>query len=396
MTQWEMPRLPGFERSDGDLRALLKNVGWHRAFGVEGEYEIWEEVEGGLSGGSILVPLNREAGDFSFRRAAAERAVREFVPATMLRLFGATTAIDQGKIATNWRKESETPAGSIPWLEGKSLYDSVSRQLIAAARATVGPPRAVLGRANETLVREFLERTVMGPSGVGSYIVTAITPVGVELQTKGDASVASARRGVQTATVDSLAVVEKFDSALSAVMEGLGQRGERDSVEAFKAGVTRGVSAELLSALADYARTTEGSVEIDARESGSRSEHVEYNFTPSQAYALSAGAIALRTPTQGQATEVRGIVRLVRREHGFNEGAVHVVDLSSGKARTIRMHLDGETYDSAVLAHMNGAFVSAFGSLVREGNFWWLRDVDTFQVEAPSSENDYDNNSLEI
>lgn len=373
-----MPQLPGLGLETSPLFGALAAAEWSRAHRVPGELEIWTENGELNSSRSILVPLNDSAPDYQFRYEQAAGAIEALLPGRLARVMNDRNQVSGAQIATIWRKHSSAPPGSIVWSEGRALFDSTNRQLIAAARSAVGERRAVQGNRHQNLVNEFLERTLLAPSGVGSYVMTALSPVDAQLHVS--ASAARSQRGSSTPQqVSSLSVIKTFDAALSVASVAVRARSTKARNESFVEGIGHGVSAELLEALGDLVDSSEAEIVVPVGAWERGVENRSFAFMPVHAERFRAGAKALKLREDTEA-RVCGYVTQIKRKLDSESGEVVVVDLSSAAHRNVWVTLGLEGYEAAAKAHIDGKQVVFEGTLVKSARKWALNNVYYFSV----------------
>lgn len=378
MNPGEMRQLPGFGLETSPLFGALAAADWSRAHRVPGELEIWTENGELNSSRSILVPLNESAPDYHFRLEQALEKTEALLPGRLARVMNAQNQASGAQVATIWRKQSSAPSGSIVWSEGRRLFDSTNRQLVAAARSAVGERRAVQGNRNQNLVNEFLERTLLAPSGVGSYVITALSPMDARLHVS--ASTASPQRGKSSPQlVSSLAVIKTLDAALSAASIAVKARTVKARNETFAEGVSHGVSVELLEALGDLVDSSEAEIVVPAGAWERGVENRSFSFSPVHAERFWRGARALKLRKDTEA-RISGYVTQIKRKPDSASGDVVVVDISSAVHRNVWVTLGLEEYEAAAKAHIDGEKIAFEGTLVKSARRWYLNNVYYFSV----------------
>lgn len=377
--------LPWFE-SEGlsHLQLLLMRAGWERRSGHTGLDEIWTPISSGThSNEAILVPLDSTKADFKLLTERAYDALRRYIRQGDLERLESQlqqeTSYDL--VPTSWKKESGPTPGSIQWIEGQSMHALAARQMIAAAKSTV-EPRAYLGRANAYLAQDFISRAILAPSGMGSYVVTALTPVHERLFMSPPPDPKPGKQP-ERPSIEAIAVVRTLDSALSAVIDALDQRNLEDSVVDIAASVKRGVSYELVSALAEFVGGSHAAVTIP-RHAWSRQAHAhEHVFNPRDTEVLAEAAKRLDAAAEPTEAFVTGVVTLMEHEPNSDERTVRIFTTSRGPVRRVRLQLSEEDYRDALEAHKEGSLVRVVGTLKKVGKFWHM---DARRFEALSAD----------
>jgi hypothetical protein len=370
--------LPWFEIQPlPELQNALLLANWHRVHVNEGLFELWSDASREEIGGrSVLVPLDPGKGDFESLVAQAWDHLGQILgPVALGRIREhAVRQRELNLIPSTWKREARTAPGTIPWVDGQEVHDSITRQLMAAARATL-KPGPVLGRANAYFARDFLENVILAPSGTGSYVVTALTaghaPVFIADPTTNRA------RPVES--VPAVNVIRTLDSALGVITSALGQSKEEDAVEDLVRASQWGVSQELVVALTEFIRDQDAAVILPrhAWDPGAlRSEHV---FNPPNVPVLERVAAKLSRHADSTRQALVGVVTQMAREPD-QEGEIRIFTTSQGPIRRVRLRLGVEHYTAALEAHGDEALVRVSGELRKDGKFWRMDFPETFLV----------------
>lgn len=359
------------------LLTLLTRAGWERSSEVPGKYVVWRPLDG-ISETSVLVPLDVQRGDFA---SLYERALRDAERALGPRLYSQLTGAIETEVSsdlarTTWSRKSSTPSGTIRWPDGQNVYAAITQQLTAVAKSTVAPlPR--LRRKGEHLARQFLDATILAPSGSGSYVVNALTPVHHTLYRTPAAE--RERRAVDS--VEASAVLRRFDQALAAIHEGLEQSDRREAVQSIAQATRRGVSYELVESLLSFIAGREASIVTprDALDSGRAPN--EYAFEPPNVEVLRQVAGVMQGESESTFATLTGIITKLEHEQGTDEYKARLFTTSRGPVRRVTLYLSEEDYLlRAVDAHRDDALVRVRGQLVRDSKFWTLSDPADFDV----------------
>lgn len=378
--------LPGFAAGDlNPLQAMLTRAGWTRAERVGDLYEIWSVGLDDGMGQGILVPLDTQRPDYD---RLYERAMSQFRQRISADSFARlVTDLDDSfpnaeVLTSRWVRETSTRPGTIPWIEGQTVHAAITAQLVAAAKASVGPKRSRVGKANSYLAQDFLSQTLLAPSGVGSYVVTALTPAHRPVYLRAETPSVPGQRPVLRDSVDSGAVLETLDSALEAVSSALETADPREAAEGIAKAVDRGVSHELVDALTDFVGGQEAAVilPIHAWTTTPGASHREYVFTPPHIGPLTLARDALAQSDEPTWATLTGVVTVMQHEPDTPVRTVRIFTTSTGPVRRVRVQLPPKEYDKALDAHRHGLLVRIRGRLSKEGRFWWVKEPEQFDV----------------
>lgn len=376
--------LPWFEVPGlSKLQTMLIRAGWERVQRVAGAFEIWgfRTSEARLGGGTVVVPLDPTKEDYSTLYERAEGDLRRYLdPSSYLRLEALLNLEQQRDlVSTAYKRSAATTPGTIPWLAGESMHASIAGMLAASAKSTVDA-RAQFGRSNSYVANDFLENTILAPSGVGSYVVTALTPIHQPIFTAPPSAVVVGQKVRERHSVEAIAVVRTLDTALTEVKSALGLREVRDSVAAMTSAVRRGVSYELVTALAGFIAGTDAAIVIPRHVWLADATAHEHVFEPPDVPVLHEAARVLAATAEPTYATLTGLVTLMKHEPESDDRAVHLFTTSRGPVRRVRLRLDEDTYLKALEAHRSDALVRVTGKLAKPGKFWQIEFPEGFDV----------------
>lgn len=280
--------------------------------------------------------------------------------------------------AVRFRKETAAPRGLIAWPSGESLIRTARETLAAGAKASVGK-RAYFGNSHSGIAQRYLAATYMGQTGVGSYIVTALTPVlGLE-----DEGVQGPMHDIH-AQPQGREITLAVSAALTGAVEALEHYKSTKSPAGFRDAVSRGLSVELVRGLIGLAEEADEAtirVDFDAHSVPLIGEElpIAFEFSAADVPALQVAAITLaQEPAPALEQSVRGRVHLLTKAEVDGPGVVGI-DTGAGK---YRLRLSPDDYSRAVRAHEVEAVVVARGIPSREGNINWLYDARLTGIEG--------------
>lgn len=378
----DSPYLPVFDGAVRDrLRSLLLRAGWQQRYEVPDTYAVWrspEQPDADDSG--ILVPLDPSRGDFESLYASALRDVQRLLGDVRFAHISAELDREQSSdlARTSWRREAETKPGTIPWLDGQHVHASITQQLIAAAKAVV-TPRPRLGRSNEYLAREFMAATILAPSGTGSYVVNALTPVHGQIYVAAPPP-PEKKDDRPRESVEAVSVLKRFDQALAAIQAGLSEGTDQASVAMMAEQARVGVSYELVTALVDFLGGREAAIEVPANSWAPDESPREYAFTPPNVHTLHKVAEVLKGESDSTYATITGVITKLEHEPGSDGYVVRVFTTSRGPVQRVTLRVNDETYERSLSAHRDDALVRVVGRLFKDGRRWTINDPDTFRV----------------
>lgn len=365
------------------LRMLLLRAGWTQQGEVSEAYSIWKPRERmALEVQGIVVPLDASRGDYDALYQDALTDIRRILGDDRFkRLTSELDREDADDLAqTVWRRHARTEPGTIPWLDGQEVHAAIARQLMASAKAVVSP-RARLGRSNEYVAREFLAATVLAPSGVGSYVVNALTPIHRPIYLSAPPAQEKKPTPQPRESIEAIVVLRRFDQALSAISSGLAERSVVSSVAMLAEQSRAGVSYELVSSLGAFLAGNEASIEVPRNSWEPDAAPNEYVFKPRHFEVLLRVAEALRGEEERtRRFSLTGVVTKLQHEPGSDDYVVRVVSTSRGPVRGVVLHVSEEHYGLAMTAHGDDSLIRVIGSLSKDKGRWTMRQLGAFEV----------------
>lgn len=362
------------------ITALLRRLAWAPTSKALGRYEVWSPNDSETE--EVIVPINPENGDY---RQLLERA-RNY----LLHRYGSeaerieallviTAAADLD--ATQWKKETTVDAGLIPWGEGEAIYEAARESLVAAARA-VRSKRSVQGKSSAFLAKRFMEQVFMGQTEVGSFVVTAHVPASTRFHVTQKSETASRIDARKADVVSGRAIVDVFESSISAVREALTEYKRAPRIETFDELVPEGVSFELVRALATLTRNGDAAVSIQRGESTTTLKEIAFDSV--EAPVLDRVAASFAKAPEPQKVKLTGEVSLLDNSTAAPVHLVRLDVMKGAKVRRVRVRLTPEQYDLAVSAHASRQWLTLSGSLEKDGRDWWLYHAGSVSPVPPA------------
>ncbi|MFC4534603.1 hypothetical protein [Sphaerisporangium dianthi] len=380
MTQAEDPESSLVSLDSADLISLLAVAGWDKQGGRSHIYERWavREDDELLS---VLVPLDRTRDDYIDLLEEALSSLERS------RLAGAQRVVSRLRAPgdeVQWQKEPHVVRGLIPWLHGEAMIASAKQILVAAAKAA-RHPSAYHGQREWKFAREYLEKVLMGQTQVGSYVVTAYTPVGQIRETEG------ASREIESSlsgTTTGRDVMERLTSSLIATRESVDHFTSTGSLSGFDAGIVHGISCELTRALSALVKDSDGArVSVIwspvGRPPALSGSTWKMDFIPDDLPALERASSRLATTEPRRTVVIVGTVTNLSRPRLGQHGTIILNVIYGVAVSRVRVRLSRADYEHAISAHKEGDLLRITGTLEKEGNNYWLYDpTELGPVEA--------------
>ncbi|WP_431234801.1 hypothetical protein ACQ856_09870 [Mycolicibacterium psychrotolerans] len=357
-----------------DLEAVLRSLGWKAEGGIPSLASQWLKTDDPHEP-SVLVPLNRQLADYRIRLWEALTELE--------RIHG-----DQGDmIITNLllpgldevtnQKEERTIAGSIPWTAGEKQITAFREILVASAKASEVKER-YYGKKRRSIAIRYLSQVRMGQTKVGSYVITALSPVGaipiVEQKEQYGESLGITGRQV----------IETLAKSLETLRTSTVEFNTKKNDAVFEEAVTSGVSLDLVRAVAKNLGNAESAATTIQWTSRIQAPQItaEIVFDRSHAPALTSAIAKLTEVVKNRQATIIGRVTGLNRYEPGSRGTV-VLNVLDGPPdidlEFVSLVLD-DTYDQAIEFHRAGQLVRVAGELSRDGRVWELTNVTSLQL----------------
>ncbi len=358
---------------------LLLRLGWTRESRVEDRYEVWSLGQGRRE---AILPLDSHAGDYQPLLERLLRTIRASDTSRFDALQREIEVLTSANLAlVQWHKETALPPGLVSWEGGEQLHIHAREQLAASAKAAV-EKRRYHGNRSSHVAASFLGQTYMGAPEAASFVVSALSPRNARhFVSKAAESRASSspERLLDPEVVTGIEVLNTYDRALNALRAGLDQYAQAPTLEPLLEGVSDGVSFEMTRSL--EAILSGGDAEISVYLNSRSQASTQIEFKAAESAVLARATTALAQDTEPRSVTLTGEVTLLKREIGTGDRLIRL-DVQSGDpdARRARIRLTPEQYEQAIEAHRSEGGLEVSGTLVREGNLFWMYEVSSMSV----------------
>lgn len=359
-----------------DAALYLRAHGW-AAPQIQGERAAtWQATIDGEEYEALL-PLDVTLRDYALRMgdllstlAAAEKRSQWEVYHDLLTITSDVTRI---RIA-----DPELADGTLP-IEEHAQIAQKARDLVLAAACAATEVRPVWHASKPRQAVDHVRRVRIGQSERGSYVVTVlsrVTPVLHDGKQLFESDPPFERR-----------VTETLARSLSALERAAERAALTQEMAAFDEAVPRGVNANLCDAV------------VGLWGGGEAQRNLQFSFSWSPTRPVAADAVhsvaisADRVPVIREAGRVMrdraplpefdlaGPVIKLERPEGAATGKVTVVGLLDDRQVRVALELGDPEYRAAIQAHQHGKTLRTFGTLIKEGRGYVLRNPSEIAIE---------------
>ncbi len=256
--------------------------------------------------------------------------------------------------------------GSIPINKGVEMV-AQSREMLLAAACATKIPQAVYRAGADLEATEYIKRVRLGQTEQGSFIVTMMAPVPQVLQPVLDQSWTDFGDEPYERQV-----TRRLVEALEASRNATEMANSGDGFVAFESAVSKGISANLCSAIAQLIDDS-GGLEVSVHWAKTRPtpEHrrsIRFSENDAGVFKEAARMFLAREPILN--TKLFGTVNKLARGEREVEGQVTFKVDIEGKTNSVSATLDEKNYSVAIHAHKERNPVIITGNLEKIKQRW--------------------------
>ena len=366
------------EVTPAGLAAYARSAGWAKTEPYRDAADVWHGE--GLS--EILLPRTDLLGDYPSVVSRLIGIFSEESGKDELAVLKDLLEADHDVIRV--RAMEGAMNGSIALDTGVGMVSQAREMVMAAARATVGPPQRVYkGRANKKATA-FMERVRLGQTEHGSFVVSLMAPVAPTTPRVLDESRLRFRQEPL-----SRRVIRQLVEALQASRRAAERWNSGLRHQDLEAAVSSGVSANLCDAVVSLIENT-NRFEVGvtwATNRGTRLPPELIEFSEVDQRPLRAIAKTLRNSGPRPETPFVATVHRLRRDQRALEGVAVFKTRIHGRMYSVQAVLDEKNYRVAIRAHEAGSHVIVIGDLEKIDRGWHVKNAN---VRTSSGHEDED------
>lgn len=361
--------------SPSALAAYANVAGWEfsETFGDHSNvYTHIEEPE-------IVVPRTQRIADYT---TVVSQLIDIFAAAAKvspLSLYRDISIADRDVIRV---RASESLDGHISTNAGVSLVQG-SRDMILAAACSVLNPRAVYRAGANRDASAFVDRTRLGQTEEGSFVVTLLGP---EVPPILEPSLGPDWAAPSGDPIERR-ITKRIAQAVTAAHEAT-ERASGGDRAAFENAVANGVSANLCEALI---MIIDPFAELDVSVTWALTRPLDRQvtrFAQSDIPVLREASRAFRQREPRFDERIFGFVQRLKRDHDELDGTITLRASIDDNVRSVIAVLSQSDYQTAIKAHEERAMVIATGDLEQTGQRWRLLNPHIVDIVASPNEDD--------
>lgn len=364
-----------------DLELYLKSRGWNESFIMPDKYSVWITRDGNNEEYEITLPLDRTVIDYALRIGELLNTLELAENRSQTEIYNdlKTTSADIIRLKFSLPNSS---GGSIPIEKGVEIVNNVWGMMMASACSTI-EPRPIFQARKPNQAVDYMKKVRLGQTEQGSYVVTVLSPVSPEINIK-QTKLLNAQNSEDPFERK---VILNLSTALAEMKYAAERAAVKSSFEYFEDAIEKGVSANLCEAVARLSSYNDQYQDLYVSFSLSRNRpaiadvvknvYLSADIMP----VLDEVARVFRESAPRDDFEVRGPVIRLERNEGSSAGKITVIAFIDEKPRKIIFELPDELYHLAVQAHDQEKTIACYGTLVREGRTYFLKNPGDLMIE---------------
>ena len=351
----------------GGLAAYAGSAGWAKVEPYGDVADVWQGE--GLP--EIVLPRTNLLGDYA---SVVSRVIEIFAERSGKdEIAVLKDLLEADHDVVRVRAMGDATNGSIALDSGVGMVSQARDMVLAAARATVGPPQPVYrGRVNKRATA-FMEGVRLGQTEHGSFVVSLMAPVA---PTTVSALDASRLWGEQEPF--SRRVVLRLVEALQASRRAADRWESGSPRQDLEGAVSSGVSANLCDAVLGLIESTNRfEVRVAwATNGGAHLPAEPIEFSELDRQPLNTIAEILRTSGPRLNTPFIATVHRLTRDQPARDGAAVFKTPIHGRMHSVQAVLDKKNYYVAIRAHETGSHVIVEGDLEKIDKPWRVKNAN--------------------
>lgn len=361
--------------SPAALSAYIRAEGWEHTEAYGDTSDVYTRHDAP----ELVLPRTSEIADYPAVVSNILRRLAVVEDRTELQIYRDLSVADCDVVRS--RAPFSEKDGSVLVADGVALFVN-SKELLLSAACAAKEPKAQYRAGGIRDASDYMNRVRLGQTEQGSFIVTLLTPVPVNLEPPKQGSLwptmASEpyERQVTRTLIDSLAAAKR---AAEGAVKGSG-------LDSFRSAIKFGVSVNSCVALAALTESGQGlDVSVTwARTRPAPEPRSKVRFSTEEGEIFREAARYLREVEPRPDEHINAFVVSLDRGPEQDEGRVTLKTFLDGKPVSIFTTLGPQEYAVASTANNDKLSVTVRGDLVRRGNRWHLerpRDLRTIEEE---------------
>lgn len=357
--------------SPSDFATYLRSIGAVRIGEFRNRAAIWQ-----VGDAEILVPKNRNIGDYSIRISEALKELSAFENRSELEIFYDISL--SGFDVYRFRNASEeTNSGTLPLGQSVEFLSSSKEMLLSAACSAISAKLNYPSR-KPLLAEEYLGKVRMAAER-GSFVLTLLAPV-PPILTPSMEQLSLLRETEVTEEVPYEHLVAPMLSSGLRALDAAAQEvsGGDPSLDPFLSKAEEGLTVNLCEAVVRMHDAVKvGTIEVGITWSRNRK-----NIDPQDPIEINRDYIpfireavrSIKLSTTEASHMVKGVITHLHKEPLDEFGKVTILDFAATQPRRVQVFLNETDYQKALAAHGEGRDVEISGEVIRARRGWELKN----------------------
>lgn len=359
-----------------EIVSYLRATGWRQESIQAERSSVWTR-RNGHGEYEIVVPLARFK-DYALRMSEVLATLESAEQRSQLQILNdlSVSNADVVRISSDLQDSGD---GTIPLEEAVSLVQKTKDAILAAACSVI-QPRAYFAPRKFGQALDYVKRVKLGQTERGSYTVTVVSKVAPVLQ-QPELPIEEIEEPFERR------VVKTLGAAVANIKAAAEEAAATGSLEAFKHGVPRGISANLCDAIVGMAGDREMLRALEFSFSWSRTRPLQQNgipgrvsITPDSLPVIEEAGRLLREISPREEFELLGMVIKLERYPESRIGSATILGFVEEQPHLVKVELAEAQYELALRAHESRAPILVLGDLIREGRRFTLRQPRALKI----------------
>jgi hypothetical protein len=354
--------------SPSALRAYLVYEGWRQLESFGDFSEVYTR-SGNEQSNELVVPVSTVIADYASAVAQLLHFLSSFENRDQLSIYADLVRADRDVIRV--RAPEADNDGSIGIDPGVELVQH-ARDMLASAACAAFEPRSAYHLGKVQKAEDYMRRVRLGQTEQGSFVITLLAPIPPVLVAPSQIDMWPHLEQEPFERKVTRVLAQSLHSAHDAIVES--NRG--DGLKAFVNAVSKGVSANLLEALASIINRSDGAdVSVTwarTRPTPAPRDRIVFGRADGEILTEAARQFRLREPRRDE--RVLGYVTDLHRAEDESEGRVTIRTVIDGRLRSLTACLSKADYEIASQANVKQTPVTLVGDLEPDGQRWRLVD----------------------
>lgn len=378
-----------------EVATYLRASGWSRESQLGDKAIVWQLLKNNESH-ELLVPLRSDLGDYSTRISEILEVLSQITKRSQLQILF-DLSVSNTDVVRVRAAADKYESGTIGIIEGAGLIEHSKEMMLAAASSAVQKQAVFSARKPQQAV-DYLNNVRLGQTERGSFVLTLLSPVAPQLNVSesptqlpiSDLEGTEENKMSQEISEGVLPFARQVTQVLAyslwQVQRAAIAANNSGNLDSFKDSVADGVTSNLCDAVVGLYESS-GQSDVDVSFAWSRGRIAPTNVPKvihisSEIVSIVQDASKMfREKPPPEPVKIQGFVaKLSRPRPNARGGEITIHGFIKRDIFKVRVPLNHDDYQQAVVAHEKYKPVSCQGELAKNGNLFRFLNPERFEV----------------